>query len=91
MTTKAYSAECDTDYLKHGENVLEMITSNNDILKSLGSSQRDCLSLAMQKSESQCSTFRLFELEFLTLPKEVQRVKGKVCFKKLVALKRHLA
>ncbi|PKG37329.1 hypothetical protein CXF74_19365 [Psychromonas sp. Urea-02u-13] len=86
VSINVYSAECDTDYVKHNYLVIQLLTSNSDTSKSLGASQRDCLALTMQESESLCPTFRQFEKKFLTLPEEVQITKGKVCFKKMLEI-----
>lgn len=74
------ASECDDDYVKHHNEVLQLITSINTSDSSLGEAQRDCLSLALQESKSMCDTFRTFQDEFMIQTKNEQIKQGKQCF-----------
>ena len=79
LSQPVVSAECDTAYLAHTENVLDGIASHDPSRQQLALAQRDCLAEQLQTATSLCATFRVFEREFLTQSEDVQRQQGPFC------------
>ena len=84
--SSAYSAECDSDYVKNRERTTQLILSENQSSVALGRAQKDCWGVALQENKPLCVTFRDYEKKFLSLPKEDQISKGNKCFNKLIAI-----
>lgn len=86
--TPALASECDKDFTKHSESVLEKIVSNSESTNLLGEAQRDCLAIKfqrLQKGDSLCPAFRAFQREFLTLTQKEQIERGEQCFRELIS------